>query len=66
MRIVPPARPEGYPRDCSELHMAEPGAAEAYDAARLAFEPGRAVRELRERRGWSQSQLAQASAMYLG
>lgn len=46
-----------------EQRMSEPGAAEAYDAARLAFELGRAVRELRERRGWSQSQLAQASAM---
>ncbi|MEV0731374.1 helix-turn-helix transcriptional regulator [Polymorphospora sp. NPDC050346] len=46
-----------------ERRMAEPGAAEAYDAARLAFELGRAVRELRERRGWSQSQLAQASGM---
>ena len=43
--------------------MSEPGAVEAYDAARLAFELGRAVRELRERRGWSQSQLAQASGM---
>ncbi|MEV4625328.1 helix-turn-helix transcriptional regulator [Micromonospora sp. NPDC049523] len=43
--------------------MAEPGAAEAYDATRLAFELGRAVRDLRERRGWSQSQLAQASGM---
>jgi transcriptional regulator with XRE-family HTH domain len=43
--------------------MAEPGAAEAYDASRLAFELGRAVRELRDRRGWSQSQLAHASGM---
>lgn len=43
--------------------MVEPGAAEAYDAARLAFELGREVRELRERRGWSQLQLAQASGM---
>ena len=43
--------------------MAEPGAAEAYDAAKLAFELGRAVRELRERRGWSQAQLANASGM---
>ena len=46
-----------------ERRMAEPGAAEAYDAARLAFELGRAVRELRERRGWSQAQLAMASGM---
>ena len=35
----------------------------AYDAARLAFEIGRSVRELRERRGWSQTQLANASGM---
>jgi ribosome-binding protein aMBF1 (putative translation factor) len=46
-----------------ERRMAEPGAAEAYDAARLAFELGRSVRELRERRGWSQTQLAEASGM---
>jgi ribosome-binding protein aMBF1 (putative translation factor) len=46
-----------------ERRMAEPGAAEAYDAARLAFELGRSVRELRERRGWSQTQLANASGM---
>ncbi|GAA4942847.1 helix-turn-helix domain-containing protein [Actinoplanes utahensis] len=46
-----------------ERRLAEPGAAEAYDAARLAFELGRSVRELRERRGWSQAQLATASGM---
>jgi hypothetical protein len=34
----------------------------AYDASRLAFELGR-VSELRDRRGWSQSQLAHASGM---
>ncbi|MEU5942333.1 helix-turn-helix transcriptional regulator [Micromonospora sp. NPDC047548] len=46
-----------------ERRMAEPGATEAYDAARLAFELGRAVRDLRERRGWSQAQLANESGM---
>jgi ribosome-binding protein aMBF1 (putative translation factor) len=46
-----------------DRRMAEPGAAEAYDATRLAFELGGAVREFRESRGWSQSQLAAASGM---
>src|SRR3954464_14159096 len=43
--------------------MAEPGAAEAYESTRLAFELGRAVRELRDRRGWSQTELAGAASM---
>jgi ribosome-binding protein aMBF1 (putative translation factor) len=46
-----------------DRRMAEPGAAEAYDASRLAFELGRAVRELRERHGWSQAELAEAASM---
>lgn len=46
-----------------DKRMAEPGAAEAYDAARLAFELGKAVRELREERNWTQSQLAEAAGM---
>jgi ribosome-binding protein aMBF1 (putative translation factor) len=52
--------------DWSELRdrrMAEPGAAEAYEATKLAFELGRAVRELRERRSWSQTELAEAASM---
>jgi len=43
--------------------MAEPGAAEAYEAARLAFELGAAVRELRQTRRWSQAELASAAGM---
>jgi ribosome-binding protein aMBF1 (putative translation factor) len=43
--------------------MSEPGATEAYDAARLAFELGAAVRELRVAQGWSQAELAAASGM---
>jgi len=46
-----------------DRRMAEPGAAEAYGAARLAFALGAAVRALREDRGWSQTQLADASGM---
>ncbi len=46
-----------------ERRMSEPGAMEAYGASRLAFELGRAVRELRERRSWSQTQLAEAASM---
>lgn len=46
-----------------DRRMAEPGAAEAYEAARLAFELGAAVRELRLERGWSQAELAAAAGM---
>lgn len=49
--------------DLRQRRLAEAGAAEAYEATRLAFELGRAVRELREERGWSQRQLADAAAM---
>ena len=50
-------------RDLRERRMAEPGAEEAYEAVRLAFELGAKVRVLRETRGWSQSQLAGAAGM---
>lgn len=46
-----------------DRRMTEPGAEEAYDAARLAFELGAGVRELRQGRGWSQSDLASAAGM---
>jgi transcriptional regulator with XRE-family HTH domain len=39
--------------------LAEPGAMEEYDAAKLAFELGAALRGLREERSWSQSSLAE-------
>lgn len=46
-----------------ERRMAEPGVEAGYEAARLAFELGAAVRQLREQRGWSQSELARAASM---
>ncbi len=46
-----------------DRRMSEPGAAEAYESARLAFELGAAVRELRRARGWSQAELASAAGM---
>jgi ribosome-binding protein aMBF1 (putative translation factor) len=49
--------------DLRERRMAEPGALEAYAAAKLAFELGAAVRALREQRGWSQAELARAAGM---
>ncbi|MER5997785.1 helix-turn-helix transcriptional regulator [Nonomuraea angiospora] len=49
--------------DLRDRRLSEPGAAEAYDAARLAFELCRAVRQMRESRGWSQSELARAADM---
>jgi transcriptional regulator with XRE-family HTH domain len=46
-----------------ERRLAEPGATEAYEAVRLAFELGAAVRELRLARNWSQAELASAAGM---
>lgn len=46
-----------------DRRMGEPGAEEAYEAARLAFELGTAVRELRLARGWSQAESASAAGM---
>jgi transcriptional regulator with XRE-family HTH domain len=43
--------------------MAEPGAVEGYDAARLAFELGGAIRELWVAWGWTQAELAAAAGM---
>lgn len=43
--------------------LAEPGATDAYDAARLAFELGRRVRELRVQQGLSQTELARRADM---
>jgi ribosome-binding protein aMBF1 (putative translation factor) len=52
--------------DWTELRnrrMSESGAAEAYEAARRAYELGGTVRELREQHEWSQSALARAAGM---
>lgn len=46
-----------------DRRLAEPGAQDAYQATRLAYELGRAVRDLRERRGWSQTDLAGTAGM---
>ena len=46
-----------------ERRLGEPGAMEAYEATRLAFELGAAVRELRLARSWSQAELASAAGM---
>ena len=46
-----------------DRRMAEPGAAEAYHAAAIAYELGRTVRQLRDERGWSQTELAGAAGM---
>jgi ribosome-binding protein aMBF1 (putative translation factor) len=49
--------------DLRDRRLTEPGAADEYEATRLAYELGRAVRELREQHGWSQSALANAAGM---
>ncbi|WP_063048109.1 helix-turn-helix transcriptional regulator [Nocardia vulneris] len=52
--------------DWSEIknrRMQEPGAVEAFEAARLAYELGRSVRQMREGKGWSQTTLAEAADM---
>ncbi|WP_019807463.1 helix-turn-helix transcriptional regulator [Saccharomonospora halophila] len=46
-----------------DRRMGEPGAEQAYQAARLAYELGRTVRELRVQRDWSQNDLAHAADM---
>ncbi|MGI8310378.1 helix-turn-helix domain-containing protein [Saccharopolyspora hattusasensis] len=53
------------PRTASVGHelLAEPGAAEAYAAARIAFELGRSTREMRKARNWTQAQHAAAAGM---
>lgn len=49
--------------DLRESRMAEPGATDAYDATRRAFELGATVRSMREQRGWTQTRLAEAAGM---
>ncbi|MEV0202098.1 helix-turn-helix transcriptional regulator [Nonomuraea sp. NPDC050691] len=54
---------QGSWRELRDRRMAEPGAAEAYEAARIAYELGKTVRAMREGRGWSQSDLAREAGM---
>lgn len=49
--------------DVRDRRMSEPGAQQAYHAAAIAYELGRTVRALREKRGWSQAQLAADAGM---
>lgn len=53
---------ESWP-ELRDRRLMEPGAAEAYEAARLAFDLGAAVRELRLARTWTQAELASAAGM---
>jgi len=46
-----------------DRRMAEPGAAQAYHAAAIAYELGSTVRQLRTERGWSQTRLADVAGM---
>ncbi|KFZ83395.1 XRE family transcriptional regulator [Amycolatopsis sp. MJM2582] len=50
-------------RRLRERRMTEPGAADAYEAAKLAYVLGKTVREMREGRGWSQATLATRAGM---
>ncbi|WP_066361103.1 helix-turn-helix domain-containing protein [Herbidospora mongoliensis] len=50
-------------KELRNRRMAEPGAAEAHEATRIAYELGKTVRTMREERGWSQSDLASRAAM---
>ncbi len=46
-----------------DRRMQEPGATSAYAAAKLAYELGAEVRDLRQAKGWSQKRLAAEAGM---
>lgn len=49
--------------EARQARTGRPAAAEAYQAARLRFELGEAIRARREELGWSQRQLAERAAI---
>jgi ribosome-binding protein aMBF1 (putative translation factor) len=50
-------------QDMRDLRLNEKGARDGYDDAQRAHDLGAAVRKLRAARGWTQTQLAEASGM---
>jgi ribosome-binding protein aMBF1 (putative translation factor) len=50
-------------QELRDRRMDEPGAQESYEATRIAYELGATIRRMREERGWTQAQLANAAAM---
>jgi ribosome-binding protein aMBF1 (putative translation factor) len=50
-------------RSLRDRRLADPSAPQAYQATQRAYELGKTVRQLREARGWTQTELAAAAGM---